>query len=293
MDMFMFIVSIFMILGAVFGFSSKKVKNTIPAGLLVVALVFIGFACTTIIKPRTVGIVVSFGKPVDSLSNGVHLKAPWASVEKLDGAVQNDVYNGAEGIKVRLGNKAEAMSDASIQWQLRSDDAMGVFLDYRTFENIQQNLVDRNFRASMNEVMTDYDPLDMTDGTEGGTDLKTLSEDVRNLMEEKVGDQIDIKSVTIPIINFDQPTQERINELQSETARTRIAKQKQETAKAEAEANRQLESSLSEEVLVSKCLDIIAESGHSPIGCFPGTNVQPYMQVGEETSTPTPATTEG
>lgn len=75
---------------------------------------------------------------------------------------------------------------------------------------------------------------------------------------------------TIPIINFDKSTQSRIDELQQETARTRIAEHKKETSKAESDANKILEKSLNEETLISKCLDIVAKSGQSPIGCFPG-----------------------
>lgn len=255
--------------------------GTVAVLSLVGAVVLLALSATTIVPPRTVGITVSFGKPTQVLGNGIHMKAPWASVEKLDGAVQNDVYNSDHAVEIRLGNNSKANADASIQWQLRTEDAMEVFLDYRTFENIQQNLVDRNFRASMNEVMSEYNPLDSLQSAEGGADLAQLSEEVLKRMNEKVGDRIDVRSVTIPIINFDASTQARIDELQQETARTRIAEQKKDTSRAEAQANSELESSLSEEVLISKCLDIVSESGQSPIGCFPGTGVSPVTMVGD------------
>lgn len=282
MDMFLFIVALCSFLLAILVImvrvslakdnetpNSSRIAWTI-FGSIIVGLVTLGLSATTIIPPRTVGVTVAFGKPTQILSNGIHIKVPWASVEKLDGAVQNDVYNGSNAVDVRLGNNSKAKADASIQWQLSTKDTMQVFLDYRTFENIQQNLVDRNFRASMNEVMSEYNPLDSLETAQGGSDLGTLSEKVLEKMKEKVGNQINVKSVTIPIINFDKSTQQRIDELQQETARTRIAEQKKETSKAESAANRELEKSLSDEVLISKCLDIIAESGQSPIGCFPG-----------------------
>lgn len=243
-----------------------------------------GVSSTTIVKPRTVGVVVSLGKPVTVLSNGFHFKAPWQTVEKLDGSVQNDVYSGDSSIQARLGNNGVATVDASIQWQLKTDDAMNVFLDYKTFEGIQSNLVDRNFKAAVNEVMANYDPLNYADSAEGGQDLAVLAEEIKEKMSEKVGDQIDVRSVTLPIINFDESTQTRINELQAETAKTRVAQQKKETSTAEAEANRILDESITDETLTSKCLDIVAESGQSPIGCFPGSDVQPVTMVGENGS---------
>lgn len=289
MDIFLFIIAILLVFVSIFLFATRKRLadmidfNATPAavGAIIVAILFGLLSSTTIIAPRTVGVVVEFGKPVNSLSNGLHWKTPWSSVEKLDGAVQNDVYNGESSVTVRLGNNSQARADASIQWQLQADNAMEVFLDYRTFENIQQNLVDRNFKAAINEVMANYNPLDAVDPASGGAELKELSDQVLETMRERVAGQIDVKTVTIPFINFDEQTQTRIDELQSEIARTRVAEQKQDTSRAEAAANAELESSLSNEVLVSKCLDIIAESGQSPIGCFPGSDVEPITIVGE------------
>lgn len=253
------------------------------AGALLVTLIVTALFSFTIVQPRTVGVVVAFGKPVDTIGHGFHVKAPWEKVEKLDGAVQNDVYSGDSAIAARLGNNGKATVDASIQWQLKTDDAMSVFLDYRTFEGIQSNLVDRNFKAAVNEVMATYDPLNAADPAAGGQDLHELSLAVQEKMQEKVGTQIEIRSVTLPIINFDDATQARINELQAETAKTRVAEQKKDTSTAEAEANAVLEESITDETLTSKCLDIVAESGQSPIGCFPGgAGVQPITMVGEK-----------
>lgn len=249
------------------------------AATALLALVIAGSSMTTIVKPRTVGVVVSLGKPVNVLENGFHIKAPWQSVEKLDGSVQNDIYSGESSIEARLGNNGKANVDASIQWQLKTEDAMSVFLDYKTFEGIQSNLVDRNLRAAVNEVMANYDPLNYSDAAKGGTDLEALAKQVVEKMTTKVGTQIEVRSVTLPIINFDESTQNRINELQSETAKTRVAQQKKQTSTAEAEANKILERSITPETLTSKCLDIVAESNQSPIGCFPGGGVSPIKIV--------------
>lgn len=280
MNMFLFILAVCGFLVGIGGLalrSSAMNKRSPISGLglstfvaFVAGVALLAISSTTIVPPRTVGVTVAFGKPTQVLGNGLHVKAPWASVEKLDGAVQNDVYNNGEAVDVRLGNNSKATADASIQWQLSTKDTMDVFLDYRTFDNIKDNLVDRNFRASMNEVMAEYNPLESIEATQGGADLEELSHKVLEKMKAKVDGQINVKSVTIPIINFDDSTQKRIDELQQETARTRIAEQKKDTSKAESEANKILEKSLNEETLISKCLDIVAKSGQSPIGCFPG-----------------------
>lgn len=259
--------------------SEKRAARLIGVGIVAVGLIVGGFASTTIVQPRTVGVKVALGKPTGVVGNGLHLKAPWEKVEKLDGSVQNDVYNGDRSISVRLGNNSRAEVDASIQWQLKTGKAEEVFLDYKTFEGIQSNLVDRNFRAALNEAMADYDPLAYTAPEKGGSALSDLGSEVRDNLQEKVGDKIDVRSVTLPLVAFDDATQKRIDDLQAEAAKTRVANQKKETSAAEAEANKTLEKSISDGTLTSKCLDIVRESGQSPIGCFPGDSASPVKIV--------------
>ena len=247
----------------------------LTAGGVLATLIVTALFSFVIVQPRTVGVVVAFGKPVDVIDHGFHVKAPWEKVEKLDGAVQNDIYSGETAIPVRLGNNGKATVDASIQWQLKTDEAMEVFLDYRTFDGIRSNLVDRNFKAALNEVMATYDPLNYTDEAEGGKDLAALSQAVQEEMQDRVGNQIEVRSVTLPLVNFDEATQARVNELQAESAKTRVAEQKKQTSTAEAEANKILEQSVTDETLTSKCLDIVRETKQSPIGCFPTAGAQP------------------
>lgn len=257
----------------------KSTLAGVGLGATVLAIILGIMASFTVIQPRSVGINVAFGKPVATLENGFHFIAPWSRVEKLDLAIQNDIYNGDNTVSVRLANSSQAKVDASIQWQLKSEGAEGAFMDFRSFDAIKSNIVDRNFRASLNEVMAGYDPLTFTGAGDNTQDLANIADDVKTAMEDKAGDTITVRSVTIPIINYDESTQKRINELQTETAKTRIAEQKQDTARAESEANRVLTDSLDSDVLTSKCLDIIADNGQSPLGCFPGTNAQPVINA--------------
>lgn len=251
---------------------------------IIIALIVTLFASSTIVPPRTVGVKVALGKPVGSVGNGFHFKAPWTSVEKMDASIQNDVYNGDNTITVRLGNNTEAEADASIRWQLKQDNIEQLFLDYKTFDNIRANLVTRNFRAAMNEAFASYDPLatvESANNSDADKDLPGIAEKVKDKLQDKLGDDIIIHEVTIPLVNFDEATQSRINELQAETARTRIANQKQETADAEAKANKILEDSVTPEVLSSKCLDIADRNNKDVLGCIAGTTGQPIINKSE------------
>ena len=262
-------------------YSDEASVATITGGVfLTIALLITVFASTTIVPPRTVGVKVAFGKPVGVVNNGLHIKAPWTKIEKLDGAVQNDVYNGDHTITVRLGNNSRAETDVSVQWQMKTDNAEKLFLDYKTFDSIRSNLVDRNLRAALNESMSDYNPLasvDKANASNAGIDLDKMGQDVRKRLEDKIGADVKVISVTIPIIKFDDSTQGKIDELQAEIARTRVAEQKKQTADAERQANEILDRSVSDNVLTSKCLDIVERSNVSPLGCFPGASGQPII----------------
>lgn len=265
---------------------AKKLMKMITAGAAVTTVLVTAMFSLTIVQARDVGVNVAFGKPVQVFDNGLHWKAPWSSVEILDGAVQNDIYSSESAVRVRLGNNSIATADTSIQWRLKTDDAMNIYKDYRNFDNIRSNLVDRNFRAALNEVMADYNPLDPEEMAKGGADLTSIADEVQTKMEEKIGVQIEVRAVNITLINFDEATQTRIDELQSEIARTRIAEQKKETSTAEAESNEILQESVTEEVLISKCLDIVEESGQSPIGCFPGSAPQTVKMIEDQGGQP-------
>jgi regulator of protease activity HflC (stomatin/prohibitin superfamily) len=232
------------------------------SGLLVAS------SSVTIVSTKNVGVVTEFGKPVGSLNNGFHLVAPWQKVTELDGAIQTDTHSGTDQkdstpcTSVRIAHQSVACVDNSIRWRIKQGSADRLFRDYKDFANIRDSLVTRELGAALNTVFKDYDPL-ATD--EKGNTLSpsqdTLSSSVTKLLQAQIGDDIDVLNVIVPIVHFDDQTQGRINALQAEVANTRIATQKQQTANAEAEANRKLADSVSKDpnVLVSKCFDTLAE----------------------------------
>jgi bifunctional DNA-binding transcriptional regulator/antitoxin component of YhaV-PrlF toxin-antitoxin module len=134
-------------------------------------------------------------------------------------------------------------------------------------------------RAALNEVFADFDPL-APENVEGAN-VQALGDDVAEKLRTKVGDQVEIINVInviVPLVNYDDATQERINALNVEKANTRIAEQRAKTAEAEARANEILAASVSNDpnVLVSKCLDAAREA-RIPLGCWPGTTAVPTV----------------
>lgn len=239
---------------------------------IVAALVVLGIGCFTIVSTRSVGIVTTFGKPSgETLENGLHTKAPWSNVTEMDGAIQNDVYNGDHRVRVRLGNNSTADADVNVRWQIKSDAADDLFVQYKTFDNVRSNLVTRSLQSAMNETFSTFDPLALENAD--GADLGVLSGDVQKKLNDKIGAQIEVLEVNVPIVDYDDATEQKINQLNAEKANTSVAEQAKLTAEATAAANRILASSVSNDpnVIVQNCITKALDRGLSVWGCWPGT----------------------
>ena len=255
----------------------RSLRIAVVAGGLALFVLILG--STTIVSTRNIGVVTTFGRPGSTLNNGLHWKAPWQSVTEMNGTIQIDNHTGEYATTVRLGNNSTAHVDNSVRWRIQPAAADELFLDYRDFENVRDNLVTRELRAALNEVFADFDPL-APENTEG-TNVQALGDKVAEKLRSKVGDQIEILNVIVPLVNYDEATQDRINALNVEKANTRVAEQRAKTAAAEARANEILAGSVSNDpnVLVSKCLDAAREANISPLGCWPNTTAVPTVPV--------------
>jgi regulator of protease activity HflC (stomatin/prohibitin superfamily) len=254
---------------------TRALRVAAVAGGLAVFVLILG--STTIVSTRNIGVVTTFGRPGATLSNGLHIKAPWQSVTEMNGTIQIDNHTGEAATTVRLGNNSTANVDNSVRWRIQPAAADELFLDYREFDNVRDNLVTRELKAALNEVFSDFDPL-APENSEGAN-VQALGDQVAEKLRTKVGGQIEIINVIVPLVNYDQATQDRINALNVEKANTRVAEQRAKTAQAEARANGILAASVTNDpnVLVSKCLDAAREARISPLGCWPNTTVVPTV----------------
>lgn len=252
-----------------------KLGAKITAGIsLFVAVCLLGFSTIFIVPTREVGVLLTFSKPVGTVGNGLHVKAPWQSAEDMDAAIQTDNHVEKGGrtsdgqselscVTTRIAHQAVACVDVTIRWRIVEDQAANLFQDYREFGNVRDSLVTRDLNAAVNSVMESYDVLSVDDkGQSTAPELSEVASEVKTQLTGQIGDQIDVMSVIIPVVHFDASTQERVNALQSQIAQTRIAEQAEQTASAQARANRILAQSVSNDpnVLVSKCFDLLNES---------------------------------
>lgn len=278
---------IFMLLAVALFLAAPKVSDKMiklgmrlgGAAVAVIAVLSMAFATVVQVPTREYGVVTTFGKPTGMFTNGLHLKAPWQKVTTMDATIQTDNYTGNDHcIKVRIAHQATACVDASIRWRIKPSAVDSLFQNYRgSTDTVRNSLVVRQLSSSLNDSFSAYDALAIDDkGNSASGSLTPIAEAVTKSMKEKIGDQIEILSVIVPVVHYDENTQSKVNALLAQVAETRIAEQGIKTSKAQAEANRTLATSVSKDpnVLVSKCLDDLATGKFTaPAGfsCWPSS----------------------
>lgn len=251
-----------------------------PFGLapIALAIVILGFACTAIVQAKQVGVVTTFGKPSDStLSSGFHVKAPWQKVTSIDATIQTDEYHGDNAVQVRLQDGNTAWISTTIRWSVSAENANEVYADFRSDDptkSLRDAVVSTQFKAAVNSVFAGFDPLSLASSEEKGPDYNGLAAEVEQVMLARTDELVAVRSVTISLVTLDDKSQRRVDEYIGEVAKTRVAKQAQETAAEQAKANRLLSESISNDpnVLVAKCFDLLADGFKPPAGftCWPG-----------------------
>ena len=269
----------------------SKIGRLTGVGLTTLGVLMVVAASVTQVQAKSVGVQISFGKPVHEFAPGLHWKRPWSRVEKMDGSTQIDDHLGEQRTEIRLGNQATGYVQNALRWRIRPEASGELYADYRGFDKIGPGLVNQELAAALNYAFADYDPLSQAKAASGDTTTKKISNDqvadaVKARLVARIGDRIDIESVIIPKVDYDDATQQRINQLQQEIGNTRIAQQRELTAEADARANAKIAASVSKDpnVLVSKCFDqqreMIEKGQQIPVGglgCWSGGTKTPVI----------------
>lgn len=226
------------------------------------------FSSANTVPVRNVGIVTSFNKPTgETTGSGLHLVAPWKKLREWDASIQTDDAKS----NVRISTGAVAEVENKIRWQVKASAAPQQYNDYKgDFENMRRNLFNIEKQAAFNEAFADYNPIAQV-APDGKVqyDLGQLGDEVKGILEKKLGDDFEIHSVVIPIIHHDAPTQNAIEEYQKSVTQGRTLDQKSANADKEIKIADKLKN-LPPGYSVNKCLDLAKELGKEPGYCLSG-----------------------
>jgi hypothetical protein len=246
-------------------------RGLVWGGLAAIVAVFaLGtvISSATLIPTRSVGVEVEFGKPVGSLTNGLHWVAPWASVEKFDASVQTTKLDGKDDtpcVTVRLGNSTQACVDVVTQWNIDPNgDVIELYRSYHSFDKIESNLVLVQLQHALRDTFGTFDPLAALADANAAKQpsLDELAATTKSAFAGYVGAGITVKSVTVSLVHYDGDTENRLKAYQQALADTRIAQQRKATAQQVADANNILAGNAASKdpgVQYQNCLNLISD----------------------------------
>lgn len=240
------------------------------------------------VSTQNIGIVTSFGQPVNHLSAGLNFTAPWQSVTEMDEAIQVTDFDAATcQIQLRIADQQTACAKVAVRWRINPAAADALFRNYHnSTAGVENGLLIPELQNVANQVFAGYDPVQLLDSTipvgrPGNPTVPQLAQQVQSALTAKIGTEVDVISLFMPNIAYNSTVQTRLNAVLAQKASTLVAQQSQQTALAQAAANKDISASVSNDpgVLESRCLDILSEMVKAgqpvPAGfsCLGGSNV--------------------
>lgn len=242
-----------------------KVITFCLAGLIGILVFFSSF---WIVGTQNVGIVRSFGKPVGLVSNGPQWTYPWQTVTDMDYSVQVTDFSAKScDIQVRLADGQTACPKVGVRWQINTKAAEFLFRRYKgSTSGVENGVLIPALQKYANIVFGDYDPVKLLNspdpvGSKNNPSVPQLADKVEAQLKKAIGGEVQIDLLNIPNIAYAPNVQNRINQILGQKAQTLIAQQAEQTALAQAAANRAISASVSHDpaVLESRCLDLMQE----------------------------------
>lgn len=234
-----------------------------------------------IVPARNVGIVNTFGRANTALDNGFHWVAPWSSVEDIDATVQNINLDNPNCVTVRLANQTTACVDLTLQWNIdQHANANELWQRYRgtndnVVGNVGKNVVERELRRALNVVFEKYNPLAvLTDAGTPTISTGDLAAQALAQMKASVDAGIDVDTLLISVVHFDDVTQQKLNAYAQAIADTQIATQAKKTAEQQHEANDLLAAKSSSDAGVEyqNCLNLVKDlAAKNQLASLPAT----------------------
>lgn len=267
-----------------------------PGGVLATlgllgAVLFTTFGGMQTVPVKSIGVPQAFGTVSGgTMGSGIHWTfQPWMSVAIVDETVQTTTFEGNNCLQVRIGGQQTACADATIQWQILPEAAEGLYKDYANHGNLEQTVTDavvvREFKQVVNATLGDYNPITDVQNVSGSNTASSqftqFGPQILAAMRKDIGDRIEVKSVFLPKITYDQAVESALQKIQTANANYAIATENVKVNQAQAQAFANLGTpNLSQ--LVAQCLTDLRQGMNAPVGfqCIPSSGSGLALSVG-------------
>ena len=206
-----------------------KVKGRCFVALLVL-LLWVGMNSYTFVPANEVGIKYSAftGTSEETLSEGLAFKTPFDKVYTISTTVQE---KSIENLSVQTKDAQWVSMVINVKYQVNNSNAFKVFKNYKTLDNLSNNLIANATQRSVEEITTKYNVMEVL-----GEERNSIYTEIENQLKERLAmEGVDLKFLTIVDTDAGTTIENAIAQEAVAKKAVETALQNQEKAKIEAE----------------------------------------------------------
>ncbi|MCT4354637.1 prohibitin family protein [Streptomyces sp. Je 1-79] len=278
----MFVISILLLIAAVVLFFVARSNDSkgLKLGALgaVLAGVFSLIASMTyVVSAYEVGVPVAFGKVGSPMTSGMHVKSPFTEVTTFSTRPVDLNLSDKDVVEVRSSQGGVMEVEVTVKWAVTPSKSVELYRLAGSEESIQQRLVYPDSREIVRNVFARY-----TSEQGYATDREKINAEIGTLIKERLAPRgIDVTAVNLRNVKPSKALQDQIDRKIQQQQATERATEAARTAKAEADrrrieaegiaqANKILNASLTDKVLMNQCIDAYKEAAaQNPVYAVP------------------------
>lgn len=229
-----------------------------------------------------VGIITNFGRWAGTADAGLHMVAPWSSVDTFPTRNQKSIRDQADGnypcIPVKLDGGASACIDATILYTIDDSHAETLWRGWGSFAKLNEDLINRSTDDAAGLVYGRY----TAEAATSGANRQAITDAITGVLAGKLNSSgVRLESVTLGDIHLPREVQDRINNILEADSRVIVAEKEKAKATAEAEAAKARQIGLTPQALIKECLDAAREIKPAYFDCGLGqSGQQPSVILG-------------
>lgn len=281
----MFVIAILLLIAAVVLFfvarsqDSKGLKLG-AVGAVVAGLFSLVVSMTYVISAYEVGVPVAFGKVGSPMTSGMHVKSPFTDVTTFSTRPVDLNLSDKDVVEVRSSQGGVMYAEVTVKWAVVPAKSVELYKLAGSEDAIQQRLVYPDSREIVRNVFARY-----TSEQGYASDREKINAEIGALIKERLVPRgIDVTTVNLRNVKPSDSLQGQIDrkiqqqqatERALEAARTAQAESDRRRIEAEgiARANKILNDSLTDKVLMNQCIDAFKEAAaKNPIYTVPCAN---------------------
>ncbi|MEI5009030.1 prohibitin family protein [Streptomyces sp. NPDC087659] len=278
----MFVVSILLVVAAVVMFFVARGGGPrglrIGAAAALIAGVFAGISSMVyVVSAYEVGVPVAFGKVGTPMTSGMHVTSPFTSVTTFSTRPVDLNLSDKDVVEVRSSQGGVMYAEVTVKWAVTPAKAVELYKLAGSEDAIQQRLVYPDSREIVRNVFARY-----TSEQGYASAREQINTEIGRLVKERLAPRgIDVTTVNLRNVKPSDRLQDQIDrkiqqqqatERATEAARTATAEAERRRIEAEgiARANKILNNSLTDKVLMNQCIDAYKDAAaKNPVYAVP------------------------